>query len=152
MLAFLAAWVIFQVTVPLRHFVYQGRPSWTEEGHRFSWQMKLRDKRGTVSFSVTDPVTGITSPIDIRQYLDRRQQRKMSTRPDMILQFAHYLADEWRQDLGHEVEVRADVWVSLNGRRPAPLIDPETDLAAVPRDLRHADWILPLTEPLRAVP
>jgi len=40
--------------------------------------------------------------------------------------------------------------ISLNGRPPATILDPDRDLAAVPRDLRHADWILPLTEPLPA--
>jgi hypothetical protein len=40
------------------------------------------------------------------------------------------------------VHTRAEV--SLNGRQPQPMIDPRVDLAAVPRNLRHASWILPL--------
>jgi hypothetical protein len=45
------------------------------------------------------------------------------------------------------VEVRARVCASLNGRRPALLIDPQRDLARVERNLRHADWVLPLEQP-----
>jgi hypothetical protein len=39
--------------------------------------------------------------------------------------------------------VRADAFVSLNGRPAARLVDPTVDLAAQPRDLWHDDWILP---------
>lgn len=72
----------------------------------------------------------------------------MATHPDMILQFSHYLAAV-SLNAGHDrVQVRGDVHVSLNGRRPQRLIDPTVDLASEPRTLRPAAWILPLTEPL----
>ena len=35
-----------------------GNVDWTEEGHRFSWRMKLRDKRGDVRFVAYDRTTG----------------------------------------------------------------------------------------------
>ncbi|HUG89615.1 MAG TPA: HTTM domain-containing protein [Planctomycetaceae bacterium] len=41
----LAAWVGVQVLLPFRHFLYPGDVNWTEEGHKFSWHMKLRSKR-----------------------------------------------------------------------------------------------------------
>jgi hypothetical protein len=47
--------------------------------------------------------------------------------------------------------VRVTTAVSLNGRPPVPLLDPDRDLAAVPRDLRRADWVMPLPEPLPAI-
>ena len=72
----------------------------------------------------------------------------MQSRPDMILQFAHHLARVWAEERKIAgVEVRARVCASLNGRKAALLIDPERDLARVQRDLRAADWILPLGEP-----
>ena len=37
-------WVGLQCVLPLRHYLIPGNVSWTEEGHRFSWRMKLRDK------------------------------------------------------------------------------------------------------------
>jgi hypothetical protein len=51
-----------------------------------------------------------------------------------IHQFAVHPADEYRKEYGMEVEVRVDAIVSLNGGKPAPLSDPESDLAAQPRD------------------
>ncbi len=146
----LGVWLAFQVLFPLRHLLYPGSPSWTEEGHRFAWQMKLRDKSGLASFHVRDPRSGETWQVDPRDHLTRRQARKMPTRPDMILQFAHHLAEIWRRDHGvPDAEVRATVWASLNGRRPALLIDPARDLAREERNLSHADWILPLEVPFR---
>ena len=41
----LAAWVGVQVLLPFRHWLYPGDVNWTEEGHKFSWHMKLRSKR-----------------------------------------------------------------------------------------------------------
>ena len=147
--AFLIAWFAVQVLLPLRHVLYPGNVSWTEEGHRFSWQMKLRDKQGTARLRIVDPSASSSWPVNPGAYLTSRQVRKMSCRPDMLLQFAHHVATVWR--LEHDVaepRVYADVFCSLNGRPRARLIDPHRDLAAIERDLAPADWILPLTEPL----
>ena len=63
----------------------------------------------------------------------------------MLLQFAHILADEYRERQGVPIEVRAEVWASLNGRIPQLLVDPEVNLARVERTLRPASWIMPFT-------
>jgi hypothetical protein len=67
----------------------------------------------------------------------------------MVLQFAHHLADVYRKQGYPRIQVRARVDASLNGRRPQALIDPDVDLAAEPRNLLPARWIVPLREPLR---
>jgi hypothetical protein len=131
-----------QLLLPLRHHFYPGAVSWTEEGHLWSWHMKLRDKSGTAQFFVTN--ANQTGQVNLRDYLDRRQIEKMSTRPDMILQFAHHLAADQMKKEGQPVVVRARVFVSLNGRKPQRLIDPTVNLAATPRDLWPAPWIVPL--------
>jgi hypothetical protein len=66
----------------------------------------------------------------------------------MILQFGHYLAEQKRREGYENVEVRAQVMASLNGRKPQLLIDPSADLAKEELSLLPARWILPLTEPL----
>ena len=150
LLSLLGAWVAFQVLVPLRHFAIPGNVSWTEEGHRFAWHMKLRDKEAEATFFVTDRGTGETWEIDNSEYLDSRQDGKMPARPDMIVQFAHFLEGRWRENGDKDVIVTAEVWASLNGREEQRLIDPEFDLttAHIPW-FGHAEWILPLDEPLR---
>lgn len=76
----------------------------------------------------------------------------MPTQPDMILQFAHFLEKKWKQDYSlDDVEIRVNNYVSLNGREPAPMVNPSIDLTKIERDLSHANWVLPLEEPLKRV-
>ena len=72
----------------------------------------------------------------------------MITKPDLILHFGHYLAEEKRREGYENVEVRARVMVSLNGRQPQLLIDPKVDLTKEQVSLLPARWIVPLTTPL----
>jgi vitamin K-dependent gamma-carboxylase len=150
-MGFVTAWVLFQVLIPLRHFFYPGNVSWNEQGHRFAWQMKLRDKEGFADFTIRDPKSGQNWYVRPEDYLTPRQTRKMATQPDMILQFAYYLEELWTQHYHHidDVEVSVDNYVSLNGRAPAPMVNPSLDLTRIKRDLVPADWILPLHEPLK---
>ena len=147
-IACIALWLAYQILMPLRHILYPGNPSWTEEGHRFAWQMKLRSKRGDISFRLMDVENGRYWLADPRLDLNRKQIRVMRCRPDMILQYAHFLAQRYEQIRGYRPEVRVDARCSLNGRPKQALIDPDRNLADIPRSLRHADWILPLTTPL----
>jgi hypothetical protein len=80
----------------------------------------------------------------------KRQELDMYEHPDEILQFAHMVANESERQGQGRIEVRAKVWVRLNGRKPQLIVDPDVDLAAQPRSLGRWDWILPLKEPLPA--
>ncbi len=144
----LAAYLTVQVFLPLRHYLYPGNVSWTEEGHNFAWHMKLRTKVGEAVFNVTHPQSGQTWSIKPGDYLKSHQVMKMTTKPDLILLFSHYLAEEKRREGYDDVEVRARVMVSLNGRQPQLLIDPNVDLAKEHVSLLPARWIVPLTTPL----
>ena len=141
-------WVASQILIPMRHHLYPGDTSWTELGHRFAWQMKLRDKRARADFVVRDPATGEQWRVELPRYLTPRQIVKMAPRPDMVLQFAHHLANLARAAGIENPEVRVTLLASLNGRPYVHLIDPDVNLAAVPRDLGQADWIMPLTADL----
>jgi vitamin K-dependent gamma-carboxylase len=147
LVALLAVYMALQVLLPLRHFLYPGDVSWTEEGHHFSWHMKLRDKDATAVFTLHDPASGRTWTVDLRQ-CHNRQCDKIAGQPDMIIQFAHHLAEEKRREGYPEIEVRALVLASLNGRRAQLLVDPAVDLAKARRSMWPASWIVPLTEPL----
>lgn len=146
----LAAYFAVQLLVPLRHYLYPGDVSWTEEGHNFSWHMKLRTKVGEAVFTVTHPPSGQTWTIKPEDYVKRHQLLKMAAKPDLILLFAHYLAEEKRREGYDNVEVRAYVMASLNGRQPQLLIDPNIDLAKEQESLLPDPWIVPLTTPLES--
>jgi hypothetical protein len=142
-LAFLASYLAAQLLIPLRHWLYPGDVNWTEEGHRFSWRMKLRDKESEIGVRVRDPQTGREWAVDPHEYLDGRQVSKMMGRPDMVIQFAHHLRDQFRRETqGAHPQVFVKVLCSLNGAPPRELIDPSVDLAAERRTLWPARWIL----------
>ena len=65
----LAAYLAIQIVLPLRHHLYPGDVSWTEEGHNFSWHMKLRTKVGEATFTVTHPGSGQTWTVKPKDYL-----------------------------------------------------------------------------------
>jgi hypothetical protein len=144
----LAAYLAVQVLFPLRHYLYPGEVSWTEEGHNFAWHMKLRTKSGEAVFTITHPPTGQTWTIKPEEYLESHQLMKVITKPELILLLGHHLAEEKRREGYENVEVRARVLVSLNGRQPQLLIDPNVDLAKEKVSLLPAHWIVPLTTPL----
>jgi hypothetical protein len=144
----LTAYLAVQLLLPLRHYLYPGNVSWTEEGHNFAWHMKLRTKIGEAVFTVTHPRGGKTWTIKPEDYLKPHQLVKVITKPDLILLFAHYLAEEKRREGYDEVEVRARAMVSLNGRQPQLLVDPNVDLTKEQVSVLPARWIVPLTTPL----
>jgi vitamin K-dependent gamma-carboxylase len=142
--ALLAVYAGVQLLAPLRHYLYPGHVMWTEEGYLFAWRMKLRSKAADAQFFATDPATNETWQVDPAAYLARSTMEEVSRRPDLILQFSHHLADDLRRR-GHEnVEIRVKAMASLNGRPRQDMIDPTVNLAAQPRGLLPASWIVPL--------
>jgi len=138
-----AAYCLFQVAFPLRFLAYGGSVRWHEQGMRFSWRVMVREKNGSVTFVVRAPRAGRTFYVAPHQYLTRLQEREMSSQPDLILQLAHRIRDDYSAKGFGPVEVRADTWVSLNGRPIQRLIDPNVDLSRIEDGLGKADWILP---------
>jgi len=131
-----------QLLLPLRFLAYGGNVRWHEQGMRFSWRVMVREKNGSITYWVRSLRTGRVWEVSPRRYLTRRQEREMSGQPDLILQLAHHIRDDFAQRGLGPVEVRAEALVSLNGRRVAPLIDPNVDLARVHDGVGRAHWVL----------
>ncbi|MEM1030697.1 MAG: HTTM domain-containing protein [Myxococcota bacterium] len=139
----LSAFFTVMLLLPLRHHLYPGDVAWNEEGHNYSWRMKLRDKQGRFTYRIVDRNNGERWRVDPREQLTPRQYRKACARPMFAIQYAHYLRDAYRTE-GREVSIYADHFVSLNYRPARRLFDPEVDLAAVERNLFAPDpWITP---------
>jgi len=138
----LALYFMVQWTLPFRNLLYPGDVLWNEEGMRFSWKVMIREKNGDISFRVQDRASGREWYVSPSQYLARHQESEMSGTPDMILQFAHFLRDEFKKD-GLDVAVYADTLTSFNGRSAQPLVDPTRDLALEKDSLAAKTWILP---------
>jgi len=141
----LAVWLTVQAAVPFRHWLYNGNVAWNEDGHRFSWRMKLRSKRGSAIFTVT--ADNREWKVDPANYLSTKQHRKMVCIPDMLWQFADFLEREWIEKGHSNIAVRVTAKCSLNGRPQQLLVEPDVNLIAVNRS-PASPWIKPLTVPL----
>ena len=133
--------VFWQLLFPLRHWLYPGNVLWTEEGFRFSWKVMLVEKTGSAEFKVIDQ-NGKMTEVNNRNFLTEKQEVFMSYQPDMILQFAHYLAKTYKERGYANPKVYVDCFLTLNGRTSKRLIDPNVDLAAQRNGIYHKPWIL----------
>ncbi len=136
--ALVAAYVIVQIAVPLRHLVLPGNVLWNERGMRFAWHVLIREKHGAVTF-VAELADSRQLEIPAHNYLTPRQEREMSGQPDLIVQLARHIASDLRARGYPVVAIRARARVSLNGRAPESMLDPTIDLVTSTTDR----WFLP---------
>ena len=146
MLAGMGLFVVFQVLMPLRHLLYPGNVNWTEEGHRLSWHMKLRDKEGRLLLKVQshDTIWYIAPKVFLRKH----QLKVVPGHPDLIIQLAHHVGEQFRENGHPHVRVYALTDVQLNFRKPQLLLDSTVNLLQVRPGLAPAPFIVPLKEPL----
>ena len=143
LLGLLGIYFLLQVLIPFRYLLYPGPLFWHEEGFRFSWRVMLMEKSGNVFFYVKEPVTGKTFEVNNREYLTPLQDKMMSTQPDMILRFAHHLAEIYKGRGIKNPAVYAECYVALNGRRSRLFINPNVNLAQQALSWKHYTWVLP---------
>lgn len=140
--ALLVLHVTFQLLFPWRYLLYPGSVFWTEEGYRFSWRVMLMEKAGTATFYVKDSQTGREGEVLNGDFLNPHQEKQMAMQPDMVLQFAHFLKKHYAQKGISNPSVRAEVYVTLNGRPSQLLFDPRLDLTKISDNWPHKTWIL----------
>ncbi|HEY0261999.1 MAG TPA: HTTM domain-containing protein [Chitinophagales bacterium] len=127
---------LIQILFPLRSHFYAGNLFYHEQGFRFSWRVMLMEKAGIVFFRVKD-ANGKMIGVNNRDFLTRQQEFQMRTQPDMILQFAHHLAEVYKTD-----EVYAESYVSVNGHGSKLMIDSTVNLAKEKDGFGAKKWIL----------
>ncbi|MCC7465610.1 MAG: HTTM domain-containing protein [Saprospiraceae bacterium] len=131
----------FQLLFPWRYLLYPGNVFWTEEGYRFCFRVMLMEKAGTAAFFVKDARTGREGEVVNSDFLNAHQEKQMAMQPDMILQFAHFLKQHYEKQGVADPTVRAEVYVTLNGRPSQLLIDPQVDLTKIRDGWSHKTWI-----------
>lgn len=137
---------MIQIILPFRYLAYPNKLFWTEQGYRFSWRVMLMEKNAYTTFIVKDR-NGKIAEVRNRDYLTPQQEKQMSTQPDMILQFAHFLAKEFTQKKGFkDAEVYVESYAALNGHPSQPFIDNTIDLAKQPVNFAPKKWILPFQQ------
>lgn len=138
----LAMILVLQVLLPLRCHLHPGDVRWHEQGFRFSWRVMVMEKTGALDYRLVDREDGSQRRVDPADLLMPHQVKQLETQPDLILQFARELAHRERRH-GRDVAVYAESWASLNGRAPAPLVDPTVDLTTIVDTWDRSAWVLP---------
>lgn len=140
----LTVYCLIHMSLPLRHLFYPGVTNWTEDAHMFSWRMMLRSKQGSLHYFIKRKSDVVMEKVDPLQFITPRQFDDIIGKPDLILQFAHFLRDHYKNHKNEDVEVYASSRVSLNGRPHREMIRPGTNLANQERSLRPYTWVRPL--------
>jgi hypothetical protein len=130
-----------QLLLPWRYLLTPGELFWTEEGYRFSWRVMLMEKMGYAQFVVKDGTTGKRIAVNNNDYLTKNQEKMMATQGDFIIQYAHFLRDQYAQQGVKDPEVYATIYVALNGRRSREYVKADADLAKEYDSFEHKSWI-----------
>lgn len=137
-----SVYFIIQLLLPFRYALYPGKLFWTEQGYRFSWRVMLMEKAGTAFFFVRDQRSGREVEVDNKKYLNYLQEKMMATQPDMMVDYAHFLKEEFRKKGFTDPSVRAQCYVTLNGCGSREFVDPTVDLSAQSNSFwQHKDWV-----------
>jgi HTTM domain/Vitamin K-dependent gamma-carboxylase, lumenal domain len=132
LLALLGAFLAQQVAFPLRHWTYPGDVAWNEYGHRFSWRMKLRDKMCAGEMRVYNAEHQANMTVTPAEHLSPKQWRKTKSRPELVAQFARYIAQAYSQKYQWgDTQVYADIKCQLNFRQPQQFVRPDVELSGI---------------------
>mgnify|MGYP003692773161 FL=1 len=133
-------YLIIQLLLPLRHHFIEGDVLWTEEGHRLSWRMMLRERNGFIHIRIKDLKTGEESLYDYRKNLTDKQIQNLATKPDFIWQYCQYITKEFK---GKDIAIFINCKNSINRKEYKTLIDPKFDMAKAKWDyFMHNEWLL----------
>ena len=133
-------YIVIQLLLPIRHHFIKGDVLWTEEGHRLSWRMMLRERSGYIIIKIKDLKTGKESIYDIHNHLTFKQAMSLSTKPDFIWQFCQRIKKEYK---GKPIAIFIDCKNSINRKELKTLIDPKFDMAKAEWNyFWHNEWIL----------
>jgi len=136
-------YVLIQLLLPMRYILYPGNLYWSEQGYRFSWRVMLMEKAGTATFYITDTITGKKGFVDNYQFLNIHQEKQMSFQPDMIVQYAKHLKNEYQKKGVNNPKVTAEIYVTLNGRPSQLYVDSTIDLSTLEDTFANKTWIRP---------
>ncbi|TBN19130.1 HTTM domain-containing protein [Hyunsoonleella pacifica] len=151
-LGVVAVFMLFQLVFPFRYLCYPDELFWTEEGYRFSWRVMLIEKAGFTTFRIVNYNTGNSFTVENKYFLNEFQQKQMTTQPDFIVEYAHFLGAHYKKELNNEnIGVFAEGYISLNGRLSKPFIDPGIDLLKVKDNFAHKNWILPFEDEIKGL-
>lgn len=132
--------IILQLLLPLRHHLIEGDVLWTEEGHRLSWRMMLRERSGFIIIKIKDNKTHEEKIYNYHENLTVKQAHQLAVKPDFIWQYCQRIKEEYK---GKDISIYINCRNSINRKAHQVLIDPDYDMAKAEWNFfKHNEWIL----------
>ena len=143
----IGVFILFQITIPFRHFLLSNNPEWTGLGSRFAWRMKMQTKE-IIDFkmSLIDRSNNASGNIEAETYLTANQLKHIAEDPHNFIILAKYLYFLAEKDYNmNDPKITVDLKVKFNGLETQNLIAPNADLVNLDKNtFAEKSWILPL--------
>lgn len=137
---FILPFMLVQLLLPLRHHLIKGDVLWTEEGHRLSWRVMLRERTGNIKIKIVDNESKKESIYDYHKDLTYIQAKQLAVRPDFIWQYCQRIKEEYQ---GKDISIYIDCENAINQKPYQTLIDPDFDMTKANWDyFFHNEWIV----------
>jgi hypothetical protein len=142
---FVVIWMVIQITVPLRHFLYRGDVAWNGQGNWFAWRMMLTDMVDGVSIKIMVPKDNESFYVKLDDYMNYYQFNKAVRCPMIILKLIDHLQEQLDQHgVLDDAIIKLEMYKGVNFRPPQLFNDTTLNYAKVKYDpLSSQDWILP---------
>ena len=135
----LYGFLVVQLLLPLRHFLYPGDVVFSRQGHCFSWRMKLNIRKLDLNLFVRH-ADGRVDPVNMDDWVTLAQEKGLRNL-DQIQQLARAIAKHHEAIDKQPVQVTGTAIVTVNHREPFDLIREDVDISQTPRTLLPANWI-----------
>jgi hypothetical protein len=142
--SFFVIYLLIQIILPIRHFLYGNDVNWTEEGFRFAWRVMLVEKVGSLEYRVRADQFKHEIRISPRKELTELQYKMIGSQPDMIVQYAHHIKEDYKDRGFTNIRVFADSTVWFNARPTQSYIRSDVDLSSIDILSDRSSWMVEL--------
>jgi hypothetical protein len=139
--------IIFHITFPFRHFLYEGDPEWTGEGSKFAWRMKMQSRKvSTIKMAVFVNESKEVYEIDPLSFISFNQSKHLTESPVNLVTLAKYVQNQAIKKYKISPPlVKMDLTILFNGTMEQSLFSKDLDLASIDtKNTNVQSWMNPL--------
>ena len=142
---FLVVFLVIQIILPFRHFLFDGHVDYNGIGQRFSWRMKIMYKESEIDYFITNIMTREKYNVNIKTMLTNRQYNNLKYFPDLIVPLAKKIQIEAMEkfDIKH-AKITCEYQTSFMGKNKQLLFSPTLDLTKIKESQLPNKWLFPL--------
>jgi hypothetical protein len=124
---------------PVRAVLPGSRPASDGTGDHLAWRVMDHDRAGFVTWLVRDRASGAEWEEPAADHLAPHQVRQLGATVSLLPGAARTVRSAWARE-GRDVEVRAEVVLSVDGGRARQVVDPTVDLSRARWTPGHPSW------------